>query len=65
MKWITFVKLLDHNEKLVSYMKYAGYYFDVIYHIICSQNNNIKLNSIYHMTPGRLHMYANTYEIDA
>ena len=46
-------------------MKYAGYYFDVTYHIICSQNNNIKLDSIYHMTPGRLHMYANTYEIDA
>ena len=27
-------------------MKYAGYYFVLIYHILCSQNNNIKLDNI-------------------
>ena len=49
-------------------MNSAGYYFVVIYHILCSQNKNIKLDSIYHMTPDhadRMHMYANTYKIDA
>ena len=46
-------------------MKYAGYFFVVIYHILCSQNNNIKLDSIQHMTPGRMHMYANTCKIDS
>ena len=29
-----------------SYMKYAGYYFVVIYHIMCNQNKNINLDSI-------------------